>query len=81
MDIYEEKPVKAGNEELLFGIIRGAFNQRRKTLVNALAGYAALDISKDRILEALEKTGEKPTVRGEELSLQKYTELTDALSD
>ena len=81
MDIYEEKPVKAGNEELLFGIIRGAFNQRRKTLVNALAGYAALDISKDRILEALKKTGEKPTVRGEELSLQKYTELTDALSD
>jgi 16S rRNA (adenine1518-N6/adenine1519-N6)-dimethyltransferase len=79
MEIYDEKPVRAKDEKLLFEIIRGAFNQRRKTLVNALAGYAGLTLSKDRILAALEEMGEKATVRGEELSLQKFTELADIL--
>ncbi|MCF0142293.1 MAG: 16S rRNA (adenine(1518)-N(6)/adenine(1519)-N(6))-dimethyltransferase RsmA, partial [Parasporobacterium sp.] len=38
LDIYkeEERPVKASDEKKLFAVIRAAFNQRRKTLVNAL---------------------------------------------
>ncbi len=79
MEIYDEKPVRVKDEKLLFELIRGAFNQRRKTLVNALAGYAGLALSKERILAALEEIGEKATVRGEELSLQRFAELADIL--
>ena len=34
---FEEPPVKTDDERKMFSIIRAAFNQRRKTLVNALA--------------------------------------------
>ncbi|MCR5746467.1 MAG: 16S rRNA (adenine(1518)-N(6)/adenine(1519)-N(6))-dimethyltransferase RsmA [Lachnospiraceae bacterium] len=77
MDIYDEKPIKAKDEELLFSLIRGAFNQRRKTLVNALSGYAGLSRSKEEIIDAVKTIGEKPTVRGEELSLLQFVHLAD----
>lgn len=69
------------NEKLMFSLIRGAFNQRRKTLVNALNGYAGLDIPKDRLAEAVQSIGAKPSVRGEELSLDDFSNLADALSE
>ena len=77
MDIYEEKPERAEDEQLLFTVIRGAFNQRRKTLVNALSGYPGLGRSKEEIQKAVETIGEKPTVRGEELSLSQFIRLSD----
>ena len=33
----EKPPVEVGDEKLMFRVIRAAFNQRRKTLVNALS--------------------------------------------
>ncbi len=77
MDIYEEKPERAEDERVLFTVIRGAFHQRRKTLVNALSGYPGLDRSKEEILNAVEAIGEKSTVRGEELSLSQFIRLSD----
>ena len=60
-----------------YRVIRGAFNQRRKTLINALSGYPGFDRSKEEILNAVEAIGEKPTVRGEELSLSQFIRLSD----
>ena len=48
----------------MFAIVRAAFNQRRKTLVNALSNASELDFSKARIGEALEAMKLSPTVRG-----------------
>ncbi len=79
MKLRKEPPVEVMDEKLLFSIIRGSFNQRRKTLVNALTGYAGLDIPKDHIMKAIETIGFKPSVRGEELSLKEFAELTNAL--
>ena len=78
--IYREKPVEAKDEELLFRLIRGSFNQRRKTLVNGLKNYAGLDLSKEQIESAIEKLGKKPSVRGEELTLSEFAELADILT-
>lgn len=79
MDVYEEPPRKAEDEKFLFSVIRGAFNQRRKTLLNALSGYKELSLSKDIIKQAIEEAGEKPSVRGEELSLEQFIRLSDLL--
>ncbi|MBQ4482425.1 MAG: 16S rRNA (adenine(1518)-N(6)/adenine(1519)-N(6))-dimethyltransferase RsmA [Lachnospiraceae bacterium] len=79
MDVYEEPPLKAEDEKFLFSVIRGAFNQRRKTLLNALSGHKELGLSREMIKEAIEKAGEKPAVRGEELSLEQFTKLSDIL--
>jgi len=53
------------------------YRQRRKTLVNALSGYPGLGRSKEEIQKAVETIGEKPTVRGEELSLSQFIRLSD----
>lgn len=77
MEIYEDKPVKTENEELMFRLIRAAFNQRRKTLVNAVKNYEGLDFNRDEIEEAVKKIGKKVNVRGEELSLSEFAKMAD----
>lgn len=79
MDMREKPPVSI-DEKALFRVIRAAFNQRRKTLANALSsGLSELD--KEKIKAAIEKAGLSPTVRGEELSLEKFAALTQSLFD
>ncbi|MCR5409404.1 MAG: 16S rRNA (adenine(1518)-N(6)/adenine(1519)-N(6))-dimethyltransferase RsmA [Lachnospiraceae bacterium] len=80
MDVLQKPTVEVEDEELLFSLIRGAFNQRRKTLLNALSGYPALDLDKEVIRKAIADIGEKPTVRGEELSLRRFADLAGALT-
>lgn len=80
MEVLQNPSVEVEDEELLFSLIRGAFNQRRKTLLNALSGYPALDLDKEVIRKAIADIGEKPTVRGEELSLRRFADLAGALT-
>ena len=73
---YEEPPVRVENEEKLFAIIRAAFNQRRKTLVNALGNAVELGITKECAVEALEEMQLASTIRGEALTLEQFAELS-----
>lgn len=74
---YETPPVAVKDEHLMFGIIRAAFNQRRKTLVNALANSSELSMTKEQVLAALEALGYSKTIRGEALSLKEFAELAN----
>lgn len=69
------------DDQALFTIIRGAFQQRRKTLVNTLSHQSNNNYTKEHIREALEKVGLSSTIRGEALSLDAFIELTKALQD
>ncbi|MBR1892952.1 MAG: 16S rRNA (adenine(1518)-N(6)/adenine(1519)-N(6))-dimethyltransferase RsmA [Lachnospiraceae bacterium] len=73
----EEPKVKVNNESLMFALIRASFNQRRKTLANGLKNAPMLNFSREQILEAIEAIGKKPTVRGEELTLEEFAKLSD----
>ncbi len=81
LNIVDQPNVLVKDEELLFSLIRGAFNQRRKTLVNSLTGFNGLDYPRNRILEAIVNIGAKPTVRGEELSLMDFSRLAEELAE
>lgn len=72
---YKEKPVQAEDEAHLFTVIRAAFGQRRKTLVNSLMNAENLRVTKEQILQALERLGIDPMVRGEALTLEMFAEL------
>lgn len=72
---YAEPPVQAADETRMFALIRAAFNQRRKTLCNALGNAPELGISREQTAQALEKMGLPLTVRGEALSLEQFAEL------
>lgn len=76
-DIYKERPYKVNNEEFFFSLIRKAFANRRKTLVNNLnQGY---NLSKDDIINLLLSLGFDPNVRSEALSIEQFVLLSDEL--
>ena len=79
LDLFEAPPVKTRDEKLMFQLIRGAFNQRRKTLLNALSNSSDLSFSKNSIIHAIMKVGLEEKIRGEALSLSQFASLTDAL--
>ena len=74
---YLKPPVKTENETLMFEIIRAAFNQRRKTLANALGNNAVLNLTKDQALDAIAAIGKGENVRGEALTLAEFAALAD----
>lgn len=76
---YGNPPVKAVDESWLFAVIRASFNQRRKTLVNGLSNAGNLGIGKEKIAEAVAQMGLPQTVRGETLTLEQFTELSNCL--
>ena len=76
--VRKSPPVAVQDEKLLFTVARAAFNQRRKTLVNALsAGVPGCD--KARAAAAVAACGLDARVRGETLSLARFAALSDAL--
>lgn len=77
---HANKPVEVKDEQHMFRLIRAAFNQRRKTLQNALHNMPELNLSKEAIVEALEKMGLPQTVRGEKLTLEEFAKLSDLLN-
>ena len=76
LNIRKEKAVEVADEKLMFKIIKYAFMQRRKTLVNALEKSGILS-SKKEILEILQKIGIDDRIRGEVLSLEDYSNITN----
>lgn len=78
---HKEMPVKADNPKLMFRLIRASFNQRRKTLQNGLNNSPELPYTKEQVVQALEKMGLSPSVRGEALSLAQFAKLSDLLGE
>lgn len=65
---------------LLTRIVNAVFSQRRKTLLNGLAG-AGLPLDKAALSRYLLAAGFSPQVRGETLTLEAFVTLTHALAD
>lgn len=78
LECYDVPPVEVRNEKNMFKLIRAAFNQRRKTLTNAISN-GGLGISREQCAEALKKLGLSETIRGEALTLEQFAALSDEL--
>ena len=70
-------PAAVKSEERFFAVVRAAFNQRRKTLCNALA--AGLGLPKETVAAAIAKAGLPESVRGETLDMAQFAALADIL--
>ena len=79
LDILEKPSVEAKNEKTLFKVIRGSFNQRRKTIVKSLSREEALDIPKEKLSALLESIGIDPIARPETLSLSDFAKIANSL--
>lgn len=74
----EAPPLPVTDEALLFRVIRAAFNQRRKTLVNALSAGLG-NVSKEQVERILVSCGYDPRTRGEVLDIGGFVRITDEI--
>ena len=80
LDVRQQPPVElpVEQEPAYFALIRAAFSQRRKTATNAIAN--GLHRPKAEVLAALQAAGLDQRARPEQLTLQDYGALLEALS-
>lgn len=78
LTVRKTPPAAVRDEKLFFAIVRAAFNQRRKTLVNALS--AGLNgVSREQIAAAIAACGLDEKIRGEALGIPEFAALADQL--
>ena len=77
MSFTPHQPPVDGDKDTLFRVIKAAFAMRRKTLANNLC--QEFPISKADAGELLASLGYSPTVRGEALSLEDYSNIAKAI--
>lgn len=73
---HEDMPVKTDDPALLFRVIKAAFAQRRKTLLNALCAEFP-QLGKERAGDIISSCGFDPRIRGERLSVADFAAIAD----
>ncbi len=79
MNIRKKPAVEIDNPKVMFMIIKSAFMQRRKTLLNALTN-AQVFSSKQEGENILKQVGLEPNVRAENLTLQNYADIAEIIT-
>lgn len=75
LKILNKPSVTVRDESTFFKTVKGAFAQRRKTLLNCLC--TAFPIPKADMTRLLESSGVEPSRRGETLSIEEFALLSD----
>ena len=78
LDIRKQPTVDVKREEDFFRVVKAAFSQRRKTLSNTLS--SGLSMNKTQIAELLERAGVASNLRAEQLSMQQFADIENALN-
>lgn len=73
------KPAEVEDEAAFFRVVRAAFAQRRKTLLNALSAAFRATHSKDALRGAITACGLPEDVRGERLGIPEFAALAKIL--
>ena len=73
LDVRAAPPVAVADEALFFRVVRGAFGQRRKTILNTLS--AALKLDKEQTRRIIEGAGVSPGARAEALTLEEFAAI------
>ena len=75
----ETPPAEVADEALFFAVVRAAFNQRRKTLVNALSSQLP-GMGKEEAERILTDLGYDPRIRGEVLELGGFAKICNEIT-
>ena len=70
LDVRAAPPVAVADDALFFRVVRGAFGQRRKTILNTLS--AALKLDKEQTRRIIVGAGVSPGARAEALTLEEF---------
>ena len=81
MTVREAPPVPVGDPALFFRVVRGAFAQRRKTIINSLSSSLTDFVGKEEVAQALRACNLTETIRGERLTFADFAQLTEKLQE
>ncbi|WP_276537052.1 16S rRNA (adenine(1518)-N(6)/adenine(1519)-N(6))-dimethyltransferase RsmA [Anaerosalibacter massiliensis] len=76
LKIRKEK-LELENRERFFKVVKAAFSQRRKTILNSLS--SGLKIEKDIIRDTLDKSGIDSKLRAENLTIEEFSKISAIL--
>jgi len=77
MKIKKSRQLCSEREKIFFKVVRAAFGQRRKTLINALHAVFGNTYSKDEITSFVSNCGFDTKIRGEKLNLKEFLTLAE----
>lgn len=72
-------PPVEGDRDAIFAVVKAAFAQRRKTLLNGLSAAYGSRFSKEQLRQILADCGLPENVRGERLGLEQFAALSKIL--
>ena len=75
----KDPPDEVDDPDHFFRVVKAAFAQRRKTLLNGLAAAFPLNFSKEQLLSAILSCDLPADIRGERLSIPQFAALSKAL--
>ncbi len=78
-DIKEHTPEGVSDEKHFFRVVRAAFSQRRKTLVNSVS--SAIGIDKATVSDVVTKVGMPLTIRPEQMSMENFIAFSECLKE
>lgn len=77
LDISDKPRVHSKSEKMFFKVVKAAFAQRRKTVVNSIS--STMGIQKSEIAQVLVDNSISETVRAEQLMLSDFAKIADSL--
>ena len=77
LDLIKKGDYDVKDESLFFKMIKSAFAQRRKTILNSVS--SGMNIPKDKLSLAIEKAGLSPTARAEALTMEQLVTLANKI--
>lgn len=77
LKVRPEPEIQVEEEKNFFALVKAAFGQRRKTVLNSVA--AGLSMGKERVAAALERAGIAPNSRAEQLTMQQFAQFCGEL--
>lgn len=78
LNILQKPKIQVKNEELFFKVIKCAFMQKRKTLINSLSNSGISN--KENLENILNELGLDSRIRAEQLTLEQFGNLSDKLN-
>lgn len=74
LDVYEEPPIKLDDDKKFFTVVKAAFSQRRKTVLNSIS--SSLGLEKNVVNGILLDSGVDPRSRAEKLTMEDFAEIS-----
>lgn len=79
LTLKKEPKVQVPDEQAFFKMVRAAFNQRRKTLLNSLHSHLLSSVSKEEVERWMHEAGIDPKRRAETLNLEEFVVLAEVI--